>query len=404
MRRELWVELGPRRYPIYIGRGLLDGLARHLDFSPASSALLAVSNPTVKALCGSRLEAGLAAGGRRFGWALVPDSEEAKSLSVLADLYQQALALELDRRSAVLALGGGVVGDVAGFLAATYLRGIAYVQIPTTLLAQVDSSVGGKVAVNLPQGKNLVGAFYQPRLVLADLDSLATLPAREWRCGLAEVVKYGVIGDPELFALLEEKVALLAPYTGATGEARPTGEGRGRGGDHARKTLAAEDPASVSGRLSEEVAGLLEEIVWRCCRLKAEVVARDEREEEGHRMILNFGHTVGHALEALTGYRDWRHGEAVAVGMVAAGRLAVRLGLWTAAEAERLEALLRAFGLPVRLPPGPEPETIVAAMYRDKKVVGGSLTLVLPRRLGEVEVVRGVPEEQVLAALRETGY
>jgi 3-dehydroquinate synthase len=365
---------------------------------------MAVSNPTVKALYGPRLEAGLAAGGRRFGWALVPDSEEAKSLSVLADLYRQALALELDRRSAVLALGGGVVGDVAGFMAATYLRGIAYVQIPTTLLAQVDSSVGGKVAVNLPQGKNLVGAFYQPRLVLADLDTLATLPAREWRNGLAEVVKYGVIGDPELFALLEEKTALLARYTGATGEARPAGEGRGYGRNNSQKTLAAEDPAPVSGSLPEEVAGLLEEIVWRCCRLKAEVVARDEREEEGHRMILNFGHTVGHALEALTGYRDWRHGEAVAVGMVAAGRLAVRLGLWTAAEAERLEALLRAFGLPVRLPPGPEPEAIVAAMHRDKKVVGGSLTLVLPRRLGEVEVVRGVPEEQVLAALRETGY
>jgi 3-dehydroquinate synthase len=406
VRRELWVELGARRYPIYIGRGILGdlgGLVRLV--SPSPSPVLVVSNSTVQGLFGARIEAALGEAGRRFGWALVPDSEEAKSLSVLGDLYERAVALGLDRRSAVIALGGGVVGDVAGFLAATYLRGVAYAQIPTTLLAQVDSSVGGKVAVNLPQGKNLVGAFYQPRLVLADLDTLASLPAREWRCGLAEVVKYGVIGDPDLFALLEERGFVLADFTG-----RADGEGtkgapdqvdrsRKRPGDSSEATVARTQ-AGGSSRLDSDVAGLLEEIVWRCCRLKAQVVARDEREEEGHRMILNFGHTVGHALEALTGYRDWRHGEAVAVGMAVEGYLAVLLGRWGRDELDRLESLLRLFSLPTRLPPGLAPEAILAAMHRDKKVVGGNLTLVVPRRLGEVEVVRGIPEEKVLMALQ----
>ncbi|MBC7348078.1 MAG: iron-containing alcohol dehydrogenase, partial [Clostridia bacterium] len=191
--QELWVTLGERTYPIYIGRRLLSRLDRYLQQLPLSPALLVVTNPTVRALYGEAVAASLGRAGYRVAWAVVPDGEEAKSLAVLDRLYDEAFAAGLDRRAAVLALGGGVVGDVAGLLAATYMRGIAFVQLPTTLLAQVDASVGGKVAINHPRGKNLIGAFHQPRLVLADVETLATLPPREWRCGLAEVVKYGVI-------------------------------------------------------------------------------------------------------------------------------------------------------------------------------------------------------------------
>lgn len=403
--RELWVELGPRRYPIYIGRGLLARVADYLSFLPPTAILLIVTNEKVKGLYGSQVEESLGKAGYRFGWALVPDGEEAKSLAVLGDLYDQTFALGLDRRSAVLALGGGVVGDVAGLLAATYMRGVAFVQLPTTLLAQVDSSVGGKVAINHPQGKNLIGAFYQPRLVVADLDTLTTLPAREWRCGLAEVVKYGVIWDEGLFRLLEEKAHLLSRYAAPQ---EPGGEKRSRScGGEARSTGCpgqgrdGAKPPSTGGRaLDGEAASFLAEVVWGCCRIKAEVVARDEREEERLRSILNFGHTVGHAVEALTGYERYRHGEAVAMGMVAAGRLAVALGLWRQEELNRLEALLRSLALPVRLPPDLSPEAIVEAMFRDKKAVGGTLTLVLPRRLGEVTVLRNVPVGKVLEVLK----
>lgn len=384
--RELWVELGERRYPIYVGRGLLDRVGDLFSlFINPSSHLLVVTNPTVAGLYSAALESSLAAAGYKYGLALVPDGEEAKTLSVLAGLYDRAFEAGLDRRSAVLALGGGVVGDVAGFLAATYMRGVTYAQLPTTLLAQVDSSVGGKVAVNLPQGKNLVGAFYQPRLVVADLNTLATLPAREWRCGLAEVVKYGVIWDEGLFELLESQVGLLARY------AAPR-----------LPEAGSPTPGLAARSLDAETASLLEEIVWRCCRIKAEVVARDEREEEGLRMILNFGHTVGHAVEALTGYTAFRHGEAVAIGMAAEGRLAVALGIWPPEELARLERLLSALSLPTRLPPDLSPDAVLEAMHRDKKAVGRTLTVVLPRRLGEVTLVRGVPEERVKEVLEES--
>jgi 3-dehydroquinate synthase len=384
--RELWVELGERRYAICIGRGLLVRAADLLSpFLNPSSSLLVVSNPAVAELYAGAVESSLAAAGYKYGLALVPDGEEAKTLSVLAGLYDRAFEAGLDRRSAVLALGGGVVGDVAGFLAATYMRGVTYAQLPTTLLAQVDSSVGGKVAVNLPHGKNLVGAFYQPRLVVVDLNTLATLPAREWRCGLAEVVKYGVIWDEGLFELLESQVGLLARY------AAPC-----------LPEAGSPAPGLAARSLDSGTVSLLEEIVWCCCRIKAEVVARDEREEEGLRMILNFGHTVGHAVEALTGYTAFRHGEAVAIGMAAEGRLAVAMGMWPPQELARLERLLSAFSLPTRLPPELSPDAVLEAMHRDKKAVGGTLTVVLPRRLGEVTVVRDVPEERVKEVLEES--
>ncbi|MBC7106024.1 MAG: iron-containing alcohol dehydrogenase, partial [Firmicutes bacterium] len=274
-------------------------LDRYLQQLPLSPALLVVTNPTVRALYGEAVAASLGRAGYRVAWAVVPDGEEAKSLAVLDRLYDEAFAAGLDRRAAVLALGGGVVGDVAGLLAATYMRGIAFVQLPTTLLAQVDASVGGKVAVNHPRGKNLIGAFHQPRLVLADVETLATLPPREWRCGLAEVVKYGVIRDAGLFGLLEEKAHLLRRYA-APGEPdgktyRPDG-GETRDMVFPRQEGDGEGPAGADAPDPEgEAASLLEKVVARCCRIKAEIVARDEREEEGLRSILNFGHTVGHA-------------------------------------------------------------------------------------------------------------
>jgi len=287
----------------------------------------------------------------------VPDGEEAKSLGAAAELYDLALGVGWERRCPVIALGGGVVGDLAGFVAATLLRGVPFIQVPTTLLAQVDSSVGGKVAVNHPRGKNLIGAFYQPRLVVADLDTLRTLPERETRAGMAEVIKYGVIFDAGFFSYLEE---------------------------HLEEALAGDTK-------------VLEEIVLRSCRIKAEIVAWDE-EERGLRAVLNFGHTAGHALEAATGFKRYRHGEAVGVGMVVASRLAVARGLFAEASLERLEGLLVRAGLPTRMPPL-DWEAFAAALIRDKKVRHGKLRMVLPVELGRVTLAE-VEEEEVLEAAR----
>jgi 3-dehydroquinate synthase len=263
-----------------------------------------------------------------------------------------------DRQTVVVALGGGVVGDLAGFVAATFGRGLRFVQIPTTLLAQVDSSVGGKVGINLPGGKNMVGAFWQPRGVLIDVTVLGTLPDREFRAGLAEVVKYGVIRDAEFFAYLEANV----------------------------EPINARD------------AAVLTHIVERCCRLKADVVEQDEREETGLRSILNYGHTFCHAFEAATGYEQLLHGEGVAIGMMCAARLAERLGRVDDAFVERQNRLLEAFQLPLEVP-DVDREELVELMYRDKKVERGRLRFVLPTRLGHVELVRDVATDDIHAAL-----
>ncbi len=288
----------------------------------------------------------------------IEPGETAKSVETADVLWQKLLDIGADRKTLVVAVGGGVVGDLAGFIAATFARGLSFVQIPTTLLAQVDSSVGGKVGINLPGAKNMVGAFWQPRGVLIDTAVLSTLPEREYRAGLAEVVKYGVILDEEFFAYLESHVTEL----------------RARQDD------------------------VLRHIVARSCRLKANVVSADEREETGLRAVLNYGHTFCHAFETLTGYGQLLHGEAVAIGMTCAARLAERLGRVDGEFSRRQQELLLALGLPTQ-PPRLEPGEVISVMARDKKASGGKLRFILPTHLGHVELVGNVPDADVRAAL-----
>jgi len=295
--------------------------------------------------------------------AAIPAGENSKSLGVVSSLYDQLVDFQADRHTFVIAVGGGVVGDTAGFAASTYNRGLPFVQVPTTLLAQVDSSVGGKVGINHPRGKNLIGAFHQPVGVLIDTAVLDTLPDRDFRSGLAEVVKYGMILDEQLFGLLEQQ-----------------SEG-----------IMRRDPA------------LMRTIVGRSCRLKADVVEQDEYERTGHRAILNYGHTFAHAYEALSGYGELTHGEAVSIGMHHAALLALALGRISTSVVERQERLLGAFGLPTRLPTSRKLgiDEVLSRMLLDKKTVGGTLRFILPCRLGKVETVSNVPVEEVRKLLKD---
>ena len=336
--RTLSIDLGPRSYPIHIGVGLLADRPRFEAALPAGPLLL-VSNETVAPLYLGRVRQTLA--GRRISECVLPDGERHKTLATLARVYDALAAGRVSRDGAVLALGGGVVGDIAGFAAATWQRGIAVAQLPTTLLAQVDSSVGGKTAVNHPAGKNLIGAFHQPCVVIADLDTLATLPERELRAGLAEVIKYGLIRDPPFLAWLERELP----------------------------RLLGRDPEALA------------EAIERSCAIKAALVMLDER-EGGPRALLNLGHTFGHAIEAATGYGEWLHGEAVAIGLVLAAETSRRLGWLTAADVARVRELLKRAGLPVAAPRiGIERTRELIAL--DKKVRAGQVRLVLLRRLGE---------------------
>lgn len=362
MQPTLTVELGPRSYPIYIGTSILSRLPEVLPGEPHQALL--ITDDTVDALYGDQVRESLTGAGWQVYTAVVPAGEGSKSLEQAARLYDCAVAAGLDRGSPVLGLGGGVVGDLAGFIAATYQRGQPFIQVPTTLLAQVDSSVGGKVGINHPGGKNLIGSFYQPALVLADVAVLGTLPPRQVRAGLAEVVKHGVIADAAYFDLVE-------------------GE---------RHAIAALDSA------------VLAQIVSGSCRIKAGVVSQDER-ESGKRAILNFGHTVGHAVETAAGYGRWLHGEAVAMGMAAAGRLAVALGLFSGDQLDRMVTLLENLGLPTRLPAIPA-DLLAEVMTRDKKRSRGMLRWVLPTAIGSVRIVDGIPWQTVggvLAALGACG-
>jgi len=354
--REVEVALGERRYPIRIGRGLLGDGAALAALVPGRHALV-VTDANVAPHYLHHVGSALA--GKQLGKLVLPPGEQEKTLARFGEVMAALAALGASRDATVLALGGGVVGDLAGFAAACWMRGVRFVQLPTTLLAMVDSSVGGKTAVDLPQGKNLVGAFHQPAAVIADTATLDTLPPRELRAGLAEVVKYGALGDAAFFAWLEQ---------------------------HAGALLAREPE-------------VLAEAIARCCAHKAGIVARDET-ERGERMLLNLGHTFGHAIETEQGYGGLLHGEAVAVGMVLAARLSAELGRAPAADAERLAALLTRLGLPTRIPPGLDPDALLARMRLDKKAVSGTLRLILWRGLGQAEIANDIPDAALLPLLK----
>jgi 3-dehydroquinate synthase len=359
--RTVNVPLGERRYPIHIGKDLLSKVGKLCAGLGLKDRCAIITDRHVAPLYGNLVLASLRTAGFEAMAVAVPPGETSKSLKVVQRCYDQLARHRLERKSFIVALGGGVIGDLAGFVAATYLRGIPFVQAPTTLLAQVDSSVGGKVGVNLKAGKNLVGAFYQPRLVLCDLATLGTLPIRELRSGLAEVIKYGIIDDAALFARLERDLP----------------------------RLLRRDPEALA------------EVIARCCEIKAEVVCQDEH-ETGRRAILNFGHTIGHAIEAISGYGTYLHGEAIAIGQVAAAKLSARLTGLPSADAARIEKLFRRAGLPTRLRlSAPQRKRLLRAMMLDKKVSGGEVKFVLARALGKVESGHKVAPDLIFAALTD---
>lgn len=356
---EIPVRLAEQSYTIVVEQGVRRHAGRRLRALGVGSRAALVAAPEILGLYGKDVTESLEEAGFAVAVVEIPDGEAAKSLDVAARAWDALLAAGLDRTSTVVALGGGAAGDLAGFVSATYMRGTNFVQVPTTLLAQVDASIGGKTAIDHPRAKNLIGAFHQPRLVLVDTATLATLPEREYRSGLAEVVKHGVVLDAAYFADLEES----------------------------RGALAGRD------------ADTLERIVAGSCRLKASVVERDAREQD-LRAVLNYGHTVGHALETVTDYGRWTHGEAVALGMVVEARLARRLGIAAAETAERQERLLEMLGLPVRMAPV-DPDGLLAAMARDKKSRDGRVPFVLAPAIGAFGIVHDVPREEVWAAVAE---
>jgi len=351
---QLRIELGERSYPILIGKGLLSD-AKLLSQHISARNVLIVTNEVVAPLYLSTLKNALA--DKRVTELVLPDGEHTKSLETLSKVFDALVGARLNRDAAVIALGGGVVGDLAGFAAACYQRGIDYIQIPTTLLSQVDSAVGGKTAVNHPGGKNLIGAFHQPRCVIADTDVLNTLPDRELRAGLAEVIKYGLVRDPAFFAWLEINTT----------------------------KILSRDPQALTYAIK------------RSCEIKAEVVGIDER-EQGLRAILNLGHTFGHAIENALGYGEWLHGEAVAAGMVLAAEMSRRLGWLSEADYQRAVKLLDASGLPIKAP-RIGAEKALELMGMDKKVLAGKLRLVLLQGLGNAVITADYPADALHATL-----
>lgn len=367
MSRIVPVGLGDRAYDVLVGEGLLEQAGRLIAPFQKRGRTAVVSDETVWGMHGARLTAALAAAGIEALPVIVPPGEQTKSFEGLADVSDRLLSMELDRGDIITAFGGGVVGDLAGFAAAIYKRGIDFVQIPTTLLAQVDSSVGGKTAIDTPRGKNLVGAFHQPRLVLADQTVLSTLPDREMRAGYAEIIKYGLLGDRVFFEWLEMNVA----------------------------AVLARDPEALAHAVARSV------------EMKAEIVAEDEK-EQGRRALLNLGHTFGHALESETGYGDaLLHGEAVGVGMALAFRFSARLGLANGQDAERASRAIAASGLPTRLRDVPghpfDAGRLVMHMGQDKKAEAGRLTFILARALGDAFVAKDVDAAAVLEFLVAEG-
>ena len=352
------VDLGDRSYDIDIGTGTLGQAGLMLAARQTVSHAVIITDENVEEPHARVVASSLTQQGIDVDLLVMPAGESVKSTKSSVTLWNKLIEIRADRKTVIVAVGGGVIGDLAGFVAATFTRGLPLMQVPTTLLAQVDSSVGGKVGVNLPAAKNMVGAFWQPLCVLIDSQVLSTLPHREYRAGLAEVVKYGVILDRDFFEYLEGNISAIL----------------------------------------ERQPDVLEHIIARCCRLKADVVEGDERETSGLRAVLNYGHTFGHALESVTGYGQFLHGEAVAIGMLCASRLAERMGRIDPAATQRQHDLLTALGLPVLLP-DIDHDRLIAAMLRDKKVEHGKLRFVLPSEIGKVELVDGVDETSIRTAL-----
>ncbi len=341
--KKITVDLGERSYPILIGDSLLDDANVFGEHIPGLQVLI-VTNETIAPLYLDTVTRSL--GDREVVVHVLPDGESFKTLETASGIFDTLLDVPCDRGVTIVALGGGVVGDMAGFAAGCYQRGVTYVQIPTTLLSQVDSSVGGKTAVNHPAGKNMIGVFHQPASVITDVGTLKTLPAREFAAGMAEVIKYGAINDPEFFQWLEDEAS----------------------------AIDNRDPAA------------LVHIIEQSCRNKADVVSRDER-EQNVRAILNFGHTFGHAIENAVGYGEWLHGEAVGCGMVMAASMSARLGWISDTDSARVQALVQRFGLPVVPPASMASEDFMRLMARDKKVARGAIRLVLLREFGLAELV-----------------
>jgi 3-dehydroquinate synthase len=355
------VNLPAQSYDIAIAPGSLEQLGEQMSRLQLGKKVLLVSNPMIFKHYGEKAIASLKNAGFEVAHYNLPPGERYKTLNSIQKLYDIALENRLERSSTMVALGGGVIGDMTGFAAATWLRGINVVQVPTTLLAMVDSAIGGKTGVNHPHGKNLIGAFHQPRLVLIDPEVLKSLPMREFRAGMAEVIKYGVIWDAELFTQMV-----------------------------ASKHL---------NQLRYVKSELIDSIITRSCQAKADVVAQDEK-EGGLRAILNYGHTIGHAVESLTEYRLLKHGEAVGIGMVAAGQIAVELGLWQKEDTERQNALIQKAGLPTQLPTGLDIEAIIDALQLDKKVKSGKVRFILPTEIGKVTITDQVPTDIIRQVLQ----
>ena len=353
------VNLGERSYPIIISPGALAPAALLASLAPhiKSKQVVIVTNPTVEKLYHHILQEALSAD-YSVHTITIPDGEQYKTLDSFNAVNTQLLEIEAARDTTIIALGGGVIGDLTGFVAACYQRGVPFIQIPTTLLSQVDSSVGGKTAINHPLGKNMIGAFYQPKAVIIDTNTLKTLPKREFAAGMAEVIKYGIIYDADFFAWLEANVQALTEL----------------------------DDAALQYAIS------------RCCEIKAEIVALDEK-EAGLRALLNLGHTFGHAIEAEQGYGTWLHGEAVATGIVLASDVALQKNWLTETDFRRISALLDAFDLPLKKPDDMQYEDFMRHMRRDKKVVSGSIRFVIPTTIGKATVTKEVSEAELRNAI-----
>lgn len=357
--KKIDVKLIDREYRILIEPGILKTLPSVLSKFISKKNVLIVTDDNVNKLYGKNVLKKVSSIAAKSTIISVTPGEASKNLSTIEKLYHDAIELGLDRTSVIIALGGGVVGDLAGFFAATYMRGIDFIQIPTTLLAMVDSSVGGKTGVDLPEGKNLIGSFWQPKTVIIDPETLKTLPVREVRCGLAEVIKYGMILDEDFFSYLE---------------------------DHTKE-------------LNELDQEIYTRVIGRCCRIKANVVENDEREENGLRAILNYGHTFGHAIEAITGYEKLNHGEGVAIGMCMAANLAIADDRLDDAAELRQENLLRRLHLPCSIE-GVKPQEVLDAMSKDKKTISGKLHFILPDTIGEVTIAKGLDKHLILNSIR----